>query len=531
MKKTLIVLFIFAAFLLMKEPQAKAAPVVETPLYQVTVVQTPAKAINYRDLKGSVDIDFNGTVLLPAAKGEAEIKNRAGIIGIEAKFMNLTAPAQFGPEYMTYVLWAISPEGQATNLGELIVKDGKSQLDAKTPLQALSLFVTAEPYFAVSQPSNVVILENAIKPGNTDKIALIDAKYELLPRGQYTKNIAATDLQPVVMDKKTPFYVYQARNAVQIAKAAGAETYAADGFKNAERLLALSETKEGGMKGRSMTAREAVQIAEDSRSMAVKRQAEEALSSERKDAKDQILSANSKATNAIAGRSKAEDAQAKAELAKGQSDTERTAALALATSAAASSTVSQADATEARTAANDSKMQMDAANSRAKMSDDRAQLADDRATAAEGDKVALRAQLLAQLNAVLQTQDTARGLIVNMSNALFQTGSSVLQPMVREKLAKIAGIVSAYPGLKLDVEGYTDNVGGDEYNQQLSEKRAQSAQNYLVSQGVPADSIVSQGFGKTNPIDSNETVQGRQNNRRIEIVVSGAPIGLSAKAE
>jgi outer membrane protein OmpA-like peptidoglycan-associated protein len=265
--------------------------------------------------------------------------------------------------------------------------------------------------------------------------------------------------------------------------------------------------------------------------MAVKRQAEEALSSERKDAKDQILSANSKATNAIAGRSKAEDAQAKAELAKGQSDTERTAALALATSAAASSTVSQADATEARTAANDSKMQMDAANSRAKMSDDRAQLADDRATAAEGDKVALRAQLLAQLNAVLQTQDTARGLIVNMSNALFQTGSSVLQPMVREKLAKIAGIVSAYPGLKLDVEGYTDNVGGDEYNQQLSEKRAQSAQNYLVSQGVPADSIVSQGFGKTNPIDSNETVQGRQNNRRSEIVVSGAPIGLSAKAE
>ena len=529
MKKTLIVLFIFTA-LLMLQSQIQAAPVVETPLYQVTVVQTPAKAINYRDLKGSVDIDFNGTVLLPAAKGEAEVWNKAGVIGIEAKFMNLTAPAQFGPEYMTYVLWAISPEGQATNLGELIVKNGKSQLDAKTPLQALSLFVTAEPYFAVSQPSNVVILENAIKPGNTDKIALIDAKYELLPRGQYTKNIAATDLQPVVMDKKTPFYVYQARNAVQIAKAAGAETYAADGFKNAERLLALSETKEGGMKGRSMTAREAVQIAEDSRSMAVKRQAEEALSSERKAANDQISSANSKATNAIAGRSKAEDAQAKAELAKGQSDTERTAALALATSAAASSTVSQADATAARTAANDSKVQVDAANNRAQMADNRAQQADSRATAAESDKVALRAQLLQQLNAVLKTQDTARGLIVNMSNALFQTGSSDLQPLVREKLAKIAGIVSAYPGLKLDVEGYTDNVGGDAYNQQLSEKRAQSAQDYLVSQGVPANSIVSQGFGKTNPIDSNDTSQGRQNNRRIEIVVSGDPIGLSARA-
>lgn len=517
MNKKLIALFIFTA-LLMRQNQAQAATTGETPVYQVTVVQTAAKAINYRGLKGSVKIDFKGTVLLPEAKGYAVVKNRAGVIGIQGRFENLSAPAQFGSEYMTYILWAISPDGRATNLGELIVKNSESKLDAKTPLQALSLIVTAEPYFAVSQPSNVVILENAIKPDNKEKIELIDAKYELLPRGQYTKNIAATDMQPKVVDKKTPFYVYQARNAVQIAKAAGAEAYAAEGFKNAERLLALAETKEGGPKGRSMTAREAVQIAEDSRSIAVKRQADEALATERQKAQKQISSANRQASTAIAGQAKAEDAQAMAEQAKGQSDTERAAALALATSAAASSTEAQAEAKASRAAAEESKGQADVAITRA-------QEADTRAQQAEGEKAILRAQLLQQLNLILQTRDTARGLIVNMSDALFQTGSSELEPAVREKLAKIAGIVSSHPGLKLEIEGHTDSVGSDAYNQRLSENRAQSARDYLVSQGIPADSIVSRGFGETNPIESNDTAQGRQKNRRVEMIVSGEAIG------
>ncbi len=530
MKKTLILLYIFTVLLLLQS-QVQAAPVIEKPLYQVTVVQNAAQAINYRNLKGSVSIDFKGTVLLPTARGHAVIKNKAGVIGIQGRFKNLAAPAQFGSEYMTYVFWAISPDGRATNLGELIIDDGESKLDAKTTLQALSLIVTAEPYFAVSQPSNVVILENAIKPDNTEKIELIDSKYELLARGEYTKNISATDLVPLVMDKKTPFYVYQARNAVQIAKAAGAEAYATDGFKDAQRLLALSETKEGGMKGRSMTAREAVQIAEASRSLAVKLQADEALMQERQKAQKQISSAKSQASIAAAGQVKAEDAQAKAELAKGQSDTERTAALALATSAAASSTVSQTEAAAARTAAEASKIQVDAANSRAQLADNRAEEADNRATAAESDKIALRAQLLQQLNAVLQTQDTARGLIVNMSGALFQTGSSELQPVVREKLAKIAGIVSSHAGLKLEVEGYTDSIGSDAYNQKLSENRAKSALDYLVSQGVPANSIASRGFGKTNPIESNDTAQGRERNRRVEIVLSGEAIETSARAD
>src|SRR3989339_2254031 len=315
MKKKLIVLFIFIAFVMMQN-QTHAATNSKAPLYQVTVVQNAAKAINYRNLKGSVEIDFNGTVLLPDAKGIAKVKNKAGVMEIKTEFEKLTAANQFGHEYLTYILWAISPDGRATNLGELIVEDGKSKLNTKIPLQAFSLLVTAEPYFAVSHPSNVVILENAIKSGNKNKIELVDAKYELLPRGQYTKNISATDLQPQVMDKKTPFIVYQARNAVRIAKAAGAETYATDSYKNAERLLALSETKEGGKKGRTMTAREAVQSAEDSRAIAVQSQAAEAIRNERDEARDQIDNANDRVKAANAGQAKAESAQAMAEKAK-----------------------------------------------------------------------------------------------------------------------------------------------------------------------------------------------------------------------
>jgi outer membrane protein OmpA-like peptidoglycan-associated protein len=515
MNKMLLVLSMTIAFLTFQH-QSNAAEATTKPLYNVTVVQTPAQAINYRNLKGSVKIDFKGTVLLPSAKGEAKVWNKRGETNIKAWFENLTPPHQFGTEYLTYVLWAISPDGRATNLGELIIDDGESSLRAKSSLQTLSLLVTAEPYFAVSQPSDVVVLENAIKPDEDEKISLTEAKYELLPRGQYTKKNSATDRPPQRMDKETPFYVYQARNAVQIAKASGAEKYEADGFKNAERLLTLSETKDGGRKHRIKTARQAVQSAEDSRSLSLKRQSAEGLATERTQSAQEIMSANTQAAKATESQALAEKALAKAEQAIGKSDTERAAAMALATSATASSTKAQAEAVSARAAAEEAKGQAVDANNRAER--------------AEGDQAVLRAQLLEQLNSVLQTRDSVRGLIVNMSDALFETGSSTLGQAVREKLAKVAGIVSSHSGLKLNVEGHTDSVGSQAYNQQLSEKRAESARAYLVKQGVASNSIKSQGFGESNPIESNKTTEGRQKNRRVEIVVSGEAIGILAQA-
>ena len=451
------------------------------PLYKVTVVQNSAQAINYQYLKSSTMIDFKGTALWADAKGEAEIESKAGATVIDAEFKNIPPANQFGPEYLTYVLWAISPEGRPTNLGELIVKHGKSALKVTEPLQAFGLLVTAEPYFAVSGPSNVVVLENAIRPDTKGKIETIDAKYELLQRGQYEENLSPSELG-MTMDKKTPLAIYEARNAIRIAKASGAEVYATDAFNNAQKLLIQAEAKGVGKKERSSMAREAVQRAEDARLVSIKRQEAESLAAERQSSKDQISMAKGAATTAALGQAQAETAAKASELAKYKADTERNVAVG-------------------------------------------------QAQRAEGEKVLLRAQLLAQLNNVLQTRESARGLIVNMSGVLFETGKSDLKPAAREKLAKISGIVLAHPGLKLEVEGHTDSVGRDAGNQTLSEQRAQSARAYLVSQGVSADSIVSRGFGSTKPIATNDTVEGRQNNRRVELIVSGDAIRIPVKAE
>jgi outer membrane protein OmpA-like peptidoglycan-associated protein len=502
--------------------QIQAAPT-SVPLYKVTVVQNSAKAINYRYLKSSTMIDFKGTVLLADAKGSAEIKSKAGATDIDAEFENLPAATQFGPEYLTYVLWAISPEGRPTNLGELIVKKGKSELKVTEQLQAFGLLVTVEPYFAVSEPSNVVVLENAIRKDTQGKIETIDAKYELLQRGQYEVNIAPTELG-MVMDEKTPLAVYEARNAVRIAKAAGADVYATEAYQNAVQLLAQAESKDLNKKERSSVAREAVQRSEDARLVSIKRQEAESLATERQTSMDKLNLAQGAATTAALGQAQAETAAAKAQLAQSQSDTARTAAEAA--SAASAGAATQANAGRAAAEATAAAAVQDSGRADAERN-----VANARANRAEGDKVALRAQLLAQLNAILQTRESARGLIVNMSGVLFQTGQSALLPAAREKLAKISGIVLAHPGLKLQVEGHTDSVGNDASNQTLSERRAEGARDYLVSQGVPADSIVSRGFGSTMPIGSNDTAEGRQSNRRVELVVSGDSIQIPVKAE
>jgi len=513
--KSMRLVVVFAMGLSLAAPVRAEAPK-SVPIYKVTVVQNSTQAINYRYLKSSTMIDFKGTVLLAMAKGEAEIKSKAGATAIEAEFENLPAATQFGPEYLTYVLWSISPEGRPNNLGELIVNNGKSKLTVTEPLQSFGLIVTAEPYFAVSAPSNVVVLENVMRKNTKGKIESINARFELLERGQYAVNIAPSELG-MTMDPKTPLAVYEARNAVRIAKAAGAETYAPEAFLKAQQLLAQAEAPKGNQKEKIGFAREAVQRAEDARSVSVKRQNVAALALERQDSKDQINLARGAATTAALGQAQAETAQAKAELRRGQADAARSTAEAVSASASAEAVQANAARSAAEAAAATSEAARNQATSERNVAVSQAQKA-------EGEKVLLRAQLLQQLNSILQTRDSARGLIVNMSGVLFATGKHDLLPAGREKLAKMSGIVMAHPGLKLEVEGHTDSVGGDALNQTLSEKRAEGARAYLVSQGVPAQSIVSRGFGEANPVGSNDTAEGRQTNRRVELIVSGDAI-------
>jgi outer membrane protein OmpA-like peptidoglycan-associated protein len=521
-----------------------------SPLYRVTVVARTTKAINYRHLSGPTQIDFRGTVLLPFSKGQAWVESKRGAIRIQAQFDKLEPATRFGPEFLTYVLWAVSPEGRADNLGEVLMNGSKSKLDVTAQLQAFALIVTAEPYFAVTQPSEVVVLENIVRADTLGSVEEMDAKFDLLQRSQYT--YVQGNSQPKAADLNTPYGLLEARNAVQIAKAAGAGQYAANSFQKASQLLQQAETSlthKGDKKQIEMSAREAVQTAEDARAITVKRREEERLTQERAAAAQREATAKAQTEAAERANLQAQLAAERAAREKAEAEAARAAALvqqqaaqaaaensrlaaeqagrdrAAAETARASAMAQQQAAMAAANQASRDKAQAEAARAAAQADADKARKT---AEQAESEKADLRAKLLAQLNTILQTRDSARGLIVNMSDVLFATGSYTLKPGAREKLAKISGILLAHPGLTLQIEGHTDSVGSDDYNQQLSDRRAGSVQEFLVQQGVAAGAVTAVGFGKMEPVASNDTAEGRQLNRRVELVVNGADIGTTA---
>ena len=514
------------------EPQ-KQEP---SPLYQITVVARTTKVINYRHLSGPTKIDFRGTILLPLARGQAKVESRRGAVRIQAEFDKLQPAARFGPDLLTYVLWAISPEGRPNNLGEVQLQGQKSKLDVTAQLQAFALIVTAEPYFAVTQPSEVVVLENAVRADTLGGVEEMDAKLDLLQRAQYSMVQMSAESAPV--DARTPLSLLEARKAVEMAKTAGAERYAAESFQKAAQLLQTAENALARKRDRKQieaTAREAVQTAEDARAITAKRLEEEKLAKERQAAAEREAQAKAQAEAA-------ERAKLEAELAAERAAREKAEAEAARATALAQQQAAQQEAEKARLAAEQAareKLDADAARAAALEQQQTAQAEAERARKqaedaerarqqAEAEKAELRKRLLDQLNAVLQTRDSARGLIVNMSDVLFDFNKYTLKPGAREKLAKISGIVLAHPGLKLQVEGHTDSIGSDEYNQLLSEQRAASVRDFLVQQGVPADSVGARGYGKANPVATNDTAEGRQKNRRVELVVTGEAIGVQA---
>ncbi|MGA3019413.1 MAG: OmpA family protein [Bryobacteraceae bacterium] len=533
------------------------------PIYRVTLTARTAKAISYQHRSGSTKIDFRGTELLPGASGEARVQSKQGRMQIEVDFDGLQPATRNGAEYLTYVLWAVTPEGRTANLGEVLLNGTKSKLEVTTELQVFALVVTAEPYYAVRQPSNLVVMENVVRADTVGKIEEIDAKYELLQRGEYQRLANPLALK---MERKLPLELYEARNAVQIARAVGADRFAAETFQKAEKDLSQAEAyqaQKAGEKPVAMTAREAVQMAEDSRAIAVKRQEDEALSAERQGSMDrEIRAENGRAVAQSETDRVTRDAEAARIKAREESErlTREKDEQTLAASSEAVRVKRDSDARLAAAAADaeHQKRDSDAVLAAAAADADRQRIDSDSRMAAAGteadrlkrendaeratsqaaldsagrqtarletERADLRVLLLSQFNAILQTRDTARGLIVNMSDVLFDTGKSTLRPLAREKLAKVAGIVSGHPGLRLDVEGYTDSVGGDDYNQQLSEHRGTSVRDYLMMQGMPGGSVTSKGFGKTQPVASNETADGRQQNRRVELVISGEVIG------
>ena len=487
----------------------------DAPIYKVTinVVQRSAVAINYRQHSGFTTIDFRGTPLLPEAKGKAYVDTKDGYTSVNAEFDELEPATRFGSEYLTYVLWAITPEGRAKNLGEVLLDGDDGKLKVTTEMPAFGLIVTAEPYFAVTQPSDVVVMENFVRDDTKGKVEQINAKYELLQRGQYTTNVNPPDLKPIQLDKKIPLDLYEAQNAVRIARWSSADKYATDTFTKAESLLQQAETHrvKKNWKQLSMMARQAAQTAEDARLISLKKQEELRIEQERAAAAAREADERAKAERAKAEAERAELLRSQEAAKRAVAESERAVS-----EANAARALSQAQL-ETQRAANDRQAALADA--------ERARQAEARA---ESEKQELRQQLTTQLNVILQTRDTARGLIVNLSDVVFDTGKSTLKPGAREKLAKISGILVAHPGLKLEVEGHTDNVGTDESNQTLSENRASAVREFLVAQGVPSSTITARGYGEGRPVASNDTNSGRQLNRRVEMVVSGDAIGTSA---
>ena len=477
------------------------------PIYRVTVIQRTVEAINYEYRSEPTRIDFRGTVLMPKAKGEALVESKRGRTEIEARLDNMAEPQTFGGEYLTYVLWAVSPEGRPHNLGEIMPNgSNKAKLRITTDMQAFGLIVTAEPYSAVRLPSDVVVAENIVRPDTVGKIEQIQARYDLMPRGQYTWPIPArsgvliSGEPKVSMDQYEAISeLYQAQNALGIARAANAEQYAPNTFANAQRLVdEARRLRETNASTRLVVqeAREAAQTAEDARMIAERRRQEESLAKAQADAS----AAQQARTQADADT---QQARSEANAARAQADAERAARQRAESDAAAAR--DRAARAEAEAAAN----RAQAANQSVRVQQDQA----------ARQRTELRMRLLEQMNGVISTRDTPRGLVATILDTGF------VGPALREaasiQVARVAALVAAIPGLRVEVDGHTDSAT----TEALSWKRAEAVRRMLVGRGLAPSAVMARGLGNTHPLVSNASPGGRMENRRVEIVISGDPIG------
>jgi outer membrane protein OmpA-like peptidoglycan-associated protein len=527
-------LFLAVVLCAVTAASAQTAPSANSATAQAPTVTRTTKAVHYRLQGGTTKIDFQGTDLLQRATGEARVEGKKTNFQIEVKFQNLEDATKFGLEYLTYVLWAVSPQGRPVNLGEVSLEHGNAHLKAFTDLQTFGMIVTAEPYFAVTAPGNMVVMESAPAAGTGTEN--IEAKYDLVSRGTYSST--NTHIQDAIfgIDSKTPLELFEARNALRIARIAG-DKYAAFIISKAGQQLMHAEEAYRQKQNKAAieaAAKEATETAEEARLMAVKQKAEdeaqaEAAAREAKARADANAEARRRA-DAETARAQAETARAEAEQAKAEALKMKQEAEAAAQEAARQKAEAEKATAEAVAQQQALAAETDKARRAAAQSDSLRQQAENDRQRAEYEKQELRARLLQQLNSVLATRDSARGLVANMSDVLFRSGSFELLPGARERLAKVSGIVLAYPSMHVAIEGHTDSIGTDDYNQQLSERRAQAVRDYFVQQGIASVAVEAHGYGKTEPIATNDTPEGRQQNRRVELILSGDAIGTASEA-
>jgi flagellar motor protein MotB len=494
--------------------EAKPANV---PIYRVNVVERTIRAINYQYRSLPTPIDFRGTVLLPKSKGGATVESKQGRTEIDAHFDNLTASTAFGPEYLTYVLWALTPDGRPHNLGEVVANSNDhAGMKVTTDLQAFAMIVTAEPYSAVRQPSDVVVLENQVRPDTIGITEQVNARYELLPRGQYSYQVpdaleaaAAANGPKVSMGEYEELLeIYQAQNAVGIARAAGADQYAHTTLAKAETLLTEAQQRHARKADRTLAiqeAREAAQTAEDARLIAIQTQQQ-----------DQITKAQAESEAAQKAKATADAALEQAQAAAIQAKAQMEAA--------------QTQLEVERAARERAEQEANAARDRAAQMQAQAQaLAEVKPppplTPAprreESTQASQRSRLLAQLNAIVTTRDTPRGLMVTIPDGSFHGAS--LREFAATQVSRISQIVAASPGLRVEVDGNSaTEADGPEAMQ-----RAAAVGRVFEGRGLTRYAVSVRGLADSRPIVSNHATGGPAQNRRVEVLISGDAIGAT----
>ncbi|HSE98692.1 MAG TPA: OmpA family protein, partial [Blastocatellia bacterium] len=468
---------------------------------QVMIAKRTTLAIMYPEDDGT-EINMVGTSISPRANGKADVKRKEGRTRIKFKMNNLGHPQSLGAYYTTYILWAIAPEGQADNIAELPVR-GETDIEVTTSFQTFGLIVTAEPHSAVRFPSPIIVAENALRRGTEGGIQTSRIEYSGDPGTLYV--ISSPDIPSINADYNTPLLILGARRAVEIARRAEATRYADAELRQAEVKLAALEQiwprDRNDPEEWSGHAREVMRLGENARTLAVERMIAARLEMERRIASETISQAQTEADRARidADRARIEAAEYREAMTRA----EREAAM-------------------ARERLDQAQTEADRAKAREELARAEAERARLEAHQARQEKDEVQQRLFVSLSEILETRREARGLIVNLSDVLFDFNKATLTPGAREKLSKLAGILLAYPGsYRLEIEGHTDSVGSHEYNMKLSQDRAESVRYYLVQSGITPDRIVAvRGFGEIRPVATNETNEGRQVNRRVELVIT-----------
>ncbi|MEW6127576.1 MAG: OmpA family protein [Acidobacteriota bacterium] len=510
-------IFLCASIVLLSGYPALPQIRVETRTTEVVIAQRATLAIKYPEGDGT-SVDLIGSPVQPRVRGKAEIKRKEGRTRIKLDLDRLDNPQTLGAYYTTYVLWAVAPEGQADNLGELYVDGNKSEIEVTTSYQNFALIVTAEPHGQVKLPSPVIVAENVLRENTKGTISSSQIEY----RGDSGIYYVAKDgsLSP---DYATPLIILGARRSVEIARRADAGEFAPEELRQAENRLSTLESiwvrHRRHEKMYAGEARDVIRLGELARSLAVERAVQARLDGERRAASQEIARSQNEAERA---RMEAQDYRA----ALVRSENELLAARKRLEDAQTEADRAKASAEVARLEAERQRLEKEQARQTAAQAQQATEEARREAEKARQERDALQQRLYISISEILETRRTARGLIVNLSDVLFDFDKASLKPGAREKLSKLAGILLAYPGdYGMEIEGHTDAIGSDEYNLKLSADRAASVRDYLTQAGISGTKIIAvRGLGKTQPVATNDTPEGRQVNRRVEIIIADTEV-------